>query len=96
MATKAKSYEALSRESEDPLVLTQAALDSIAITINGKAFRPDRFVRSEDLAELLNISLCRPGDMARFEYDDRSILEETVIKPGKAYIAACSPFRPVN
>lgn len=96
MVTKAESYEALSRESEDPLVLTRAALESIAIKINGKAFRPGGFVRSEDLANLLNTSLCRPGDMARFEYDDRSALEVTVIKPGKAYIAACSPFGLVN
>lgn len=95
MKTKAEKYEELSR-SGDESVLTQAACDSIAITINGKPFHSDEPVSGDALADLLNTSLKQVGDTARFEYDDRSVLEVKIVKPGKAYIAAYSPFGPLN
>jgi len=78
LQTKAEKYEELDR-SGDKLALIKAALASSEIIINGKPFRPERPVRSEELSDLLNASLGLPGQKARFEFDDGSWLEVTIV-----------------
>ena len=41
--------------------------------------RPQRPIRSNDLADLLNDCLRQPGQKVRFEFDDDSYLEVAII-----------------
>jgi len=78
MATKAENYEELDRNG-DELALIKAALASTSIIINGTPFRPESPVQGEELADILNAALLREGQKARFEFDDNSYLEVTIV-----------------
>ena len=86
--TKAEIYEELDR-SGDELALIKAACDSSEIIINGKPFRPEHPIESNQLAELLNDCLRRAGQNVRFEFGDCSYLEVAVVSqadPGTSRI----------
>lgn len=76
------------RDERGEDVLTEAALASRGITINGKPFEPDVPIPADDLADRLNNALVLPGHNVRFDYEDGSYLIVTVVEPGLAYIEA--------
>ena len=76
MATKAEEDDELHRKG-DERALIKAALASCAIILNGIRFKPEEPTRPEDFSKVLNASLRRPGQKARFEFDDHSYLEVT-------------------
>lgn len=64
--------------------LIGAVCDATEITLNGKPLEPEGPIPANDFSDLLNAHLNLVGNTARFEFDDGSFFESTVVsKSGK-------------